>query len=147
MLVNISRVLFAHNAVCPVTVVVGMPAPLIVYPRIGVLPTPAGGFQCTLTAFWSGRIRNAPTAPGAATGLAAGTTEGDGSEAGPVPKRLVAWTLNVYAVPLSSPGTIAYPRRRNSSTPTVTLCPLGDAVTTYDVTGPACSTKSGFQAT
>src|SRR5437773_7644161 len=124
-----------------------MPAPLTVYPRIGVLPTAEGGFQCTLTAFWSGRIRKEAGAAGGVSDLAAGVTTGDGREAGPVPTRLVARTLNVYAVPLASPGTTAYPNRRNSSTPTVTLCPPGDAVTTYPVTGPACSTKVGFQAT
>ena len=42
-----------------------------------------------------------------AVGVAVGVTAFDAAEAGPVPTALVADTLNVYAVPLVSPVTVA----------------------------------------
>ena len=45
--------------------------------------------------------------PGATGTVAAGVTAPEGSDAGPVPARLAAVTVNVYAVPLASPGTTA----------------------------------------
>jgi hypothetical protein len=39
--------------------------------------------------------------------LDTGVTDGEAAEAGPVPIALVAETLNVYAVPLVSPVTVA----------------------------------------
>ena len=49
----------------------------------------------------------AAVTPVGAAGTAPGVTALDGAEAVPVPRELVAVTLNVYAVPLVSPVTVA----------------------------------------
>ena len=57
------------------------------------------------------KLTKAWALPGAAVtavgapGTVAGVTAADAADAGPVPTALVAVTVNVYAVPLASPGT------------------------------------------
>ena len=68
---------------------------------IGLPPLLAGAVKPTVT--WP-LPRVAVTAVGA-PGTVAGVTAADAADAGPVPTALVAVTVNVYAVPLASPGT------------------------------------------
>src|SRR2546430_7161894 len=97
----------AHSTVWPVNVVVGTPGALMVYPRIGELPTDDGGLKWMLTASSPVLTETLVGRPGVTGVAAAGVTAPDGSEAGPVPSALLAVTVNVYAVPLVSPGTTA----------------------------------------
>ena len=53
----------------------------------------------------------------------------DGEDAGPLPTALVAWTVNVYAVPLVRPVTVI-----GLAVP-VAVLPPGDEVTVYEVIG------------
>src|SRR2546423_253064 len=101
------RLLSAHSTVCPVNVVVGTPGAVMVYPMTGVLPTDDGGLTCRLTASSPVLTVTLDGRPGATGAVAAGVTAPEGSEAGPAPSALPAVTVNVYAVPLVSPGTTA----------------------------------------
>ena len=49
---------------------------------------------------------NTPATPEGTPGTVAGTTAPDATDAEPVPTRFVAVTVNVYDVPLVSPGTV-----------------------------------------
>jgi hypothetical protein len=75
------------------------------YPVIAEPPLAAGAVQET---------RAEPLPPVAVTpvglpGTVAGVTDGDGSDAGPVPTPLAAVTVNVYACPLVRPLTVQLP--------------------------------------
>ena len=65
------------------------------------------------------------------SGVPAGVTGADVAEEGEVPAALRAWTLNRYAVPLTSPSTVALVLEP----PTATWRAPGLAVTTHWVTG------------
>jgi hypothetical protein len=67
-------------------------------------PLFAGGVQLTWATALPG---TALTLVGASGGTAAGVTEFDGAEAGPVPTLLVAVTVKVYGVPLARLLTVA----------------------------------------
>ena len=58
-------------------------------------------------------------------------TSSDGADAGLSPTALVATTVNVYAVPLTRPSSVALV----APAPTVLVAPPGAAVTVYPVTG------------
>src|SRR5437764_2343657 len=101
------RLLSAHSTVWPVNVVVGTPGALMVYPMTGELPTDDGGLKWMLTASSPVLTATLVGRPGATGVVAVGVTAPEGSEAGPAPSALLALTVNVYAVPLVSPGTTA----------------------------------------
>src|SRR5258706_9821 len=64
-----------------------------------------------------------------APGIVRGVTDGDGADAEPVPFAFVAGTVNVYAVPLVSPCTLA-----GNLAPSVALTPVGTPGTVAGVT-------------
>jgi hypothetical protein len=73
-------------------------------------------------------LPGAPVGAAGATGTPAGVTAAVEAEATEVPPMVVAFTVNVYAVPLVRPVTTS-----GEEAP-VAVAPPGDAVTVYDVT-------------
>ena len=88
----------------PVVVQVFPPGVLdTVYPVIGLPPSVAGGVQVTF-AFAS--PATAATFVGAPGSTGSGMAEFEDTDVGPVPTALVAFTLNLYAIPSRSPLTL-----------------------------------------
>jgi hypothetical protein len=100
-----------------------------VYPVTGELPVLVGGDHSTVTEAGPAVTAPSSAAPGAVTGTL-GVTEPLRADAGLVPTALVAVTVNVYAVPLTNPGTVT------EVAPVVeAVIPPGLAVTVYPLTG------------
>jgi hypothetical protein len=134
-LVAVAVNVYAVPLVSPVTVAVVGPAVLAlappgdavtVYPVTGEPPLLAGAVHDTTAEALPAIAVTAIGDPGTVRGVTA--TLGD--EAGEVPAALVAVAVNVYAVPLVSPVSVA-----EVAMIVVALAPPGDAVTVYPVTG------------
>jgi hypothetical protein len=99
---------------------------------MGLPPSEAGGLKLTVALPMAAFAVTSVGAPGTVAGVMAF----EGFEAGPVPTALVAFTVNVYAVPLVSPGTII------GLPLSVTVMPPGLDVTVQLVTGTVLSSGS-----
>ena len=97
-----------------------------VYDVIADPPLFTGGTQCRLTCRSPGFATTFVGAPGSVA-APVGVAAFDGADGALVPMSLVAVTVNVYAVPLVSPLTVA----EVAGGYAVTDCPPGDAVTVY----------------
>ena len=90
--------------VVPLTVAVSPPGEdVTVYPVMEAPPLDEGAVQLTVACVFPAVARALVGAPGGP----AGVTLLEGEEAGPDPRALAAVTVNVYAVPLVSPVTVA----------------------------------------
>jgi hypothetical protein len=96
------------------------------YPVIAEPPLLGGAIHDTTACAFPGAAVTAVGAPGTVFGVTAAL----GKEASELPAALAAVTVNVYAVPLVRPVTVAV-------VPMIVLAlaPPGDAVTVYPVTG------------
>ena len=88
-----------------------------VYPVTADPPSPAGAVQDT-TAWASPAVAKTLRGASGTTIGAFGVTAIETAEADDVPTRLVAITVNVYAVPLVSPATVTVVAPVGRSTPT-----------------------------
>ena len=120
------------------TVLVAPPGDAVtVYPVTGEPPLLAGGVHDNVACPFPAIAPTPVGAPGT-VGADDGVTLFDDADAGPVPTALVAFTVNVYAVPFDSPENTV-----EVTFPTVLVAPPGDAVTVYPVTGEPPSLAGG----
>jgi len=96
------------------------------YPVIAEPPSLTGAVQLTSASALPAVAITAVGAPGTVLGVTAALS----NDAGEVPTTLVAVTVNVYAVPLTRPETVAV-----VAPVVLTVAPSGEAVTVYPVTG------------
>jgi len=111
------------------TIVVAVAPPgdaITVYPVIAEPPLLAGAVQVTTAEAFPGVADTAVGAPGTVLGVTAAL----GDDAGEVPAALVAVTVNVYAVPLVRPVTVAV-----VAPVVVAVLPPGLEIAVYPVTG------------
>src|ERR1035437_3034199 len=97
-----------------------------VYPVIAEPPLLTGAVHDTTAWAFPGVAVTAIGAPGTVLGVTAALA----LDAGEVPAALAAVTVNVYAVPLVRPVTVAV-----VAPVVLTVAPSGEAVTVYPVTG------------
>jgi hypothetical protein len=95
-----------------------------VYPVTADPPLLTGAVQETTAE----ALPAAATTPGGASGTVLGVTAALADDPKEVPAALAAVTVNVYAVPLANPATVA-----EAVPVVVALSPPGDAVTVYPV--------------
>jgi hypothetical protein len=113
--------------VAPAVVTVAPPGEAVtVYPVIAEPPLLAGAVHDTPA--WA--LPAVPPTPVGAPGTVRGVTAALAADAAEVPAALVAVTVNVYAVPLVRPVTVA-----DVAPVVVAVAPPGAAVTVYPVTG------------
>ena len=131
---------YAVPLVSPVTIAVSVLPPTVavlppgddvtVYPVMALPPLFVGAVQVTVA--WALPPVAVPIV--GAPGTVAGVTELDAAEAALLPMALVAKTVNVYAVPLVRPVTVAV----KVEPPTVVVAPPGDAVAVYQIGRASC---------
>jgi hypothetical protein len=96
------------------------------YPVIAEPPSATGAVHDTTACAFPGVAVTAVGAPGTVLGVTAAL----GKEASELPAALAAVSVNVYAVPLVRPVTVAV-----VAPVVLTVAPSGEAVTVYPVTG------------